>query len=91
MGKVKLNKKQSEILIRMKTNGDFIFENTVTPGARWCIGKTWGNWGNVHGSVVSGIKPFLLSEIVNTGVYRYSLNTAGIELPISELGKSIEL
>jgi len=45
---MKLSEKQKAVIIKLRS-GLFLFENVVTPGAKWCIGNTFGKWGNVHG------------------------------------------
>lgn len=78
---IKLSKKQKEVIRRMKVDGDFIWENVITPGAKWCIGKRFDKWGNVNGRVMNGIMHLLAKEKINISVYRYSLNQEGVDMP----------
>lgn len=82
MKEIKLSKRQLDLIRKMK-DGNFLFENCVTPGAKWLIGKDFslGRWGNVHGVVVNGIMHLIASEKVNFSVRKYSLNQQGIDMP----------
>ncbi len=80
--KLKLSKKQKDVIRRMR-EGHFIWENLVTPGAKWGLWNGFGgHWGNIHGKVVSGVLPLLTASRYNLAVKKYELN---------ELGKTIEL
>lgn len=75
---MKLTKKQKEVIIKLR-NGNFLFENVITPGAKWCIGKDYSQWGNVHGAVVAGLaeSELLYFKWENAAVKRYSLTGSG--------------
>ena len=83
MGKIKLSKKQKDLILALRA-GAFLYENKVTPAAKWCLGTDFKmqEWGNVHGANVKKVLPLLSKERYNTAVDKYVLN---------DEGKSIEL
>lgn len=80
---MKLTPKQKEVITLLR-EGHFLYENKITPGARFCITPTEGGyrWGNVNGNVIMKIMPLLTESTPHTGVREHKLN---------ELGKTIEL
>lgn len=83
-GKIKLTPKQKEVVRKLR-DGYSLFENTITPGAKWQISKntTWSsNWGNVHGVVINGLSGLIQGQRINTGVFRYQLTELGRKINI---------
>lgn len=82
---MKLTDKHKKAINRMR-EGDYIFENVITGGARCCIGKAPnGNWGNIHASVLNHLSEHKIvehSKWVNAAIKIHSL---------TELGKTITL
>ncbi len=74
-----------EVILRIR-EGYFLYENRVTPGARWSLGKNKGNyrWGSVNGNIIDKLLKLelLTGQIEHTACYIYTL---------TELGKTIEL
>lgn len=77
MSVVKLSKEQKKV-IKLMREGYYIFENVITPGAKWSIGKDFeGKWGNIHGTVVNGLGDLIVGQKINMAVKMYSLSTKG--------------
>lgn len=81
--KIKLTYNQKKVLWLM-SRGAFIFENTVTPGAKWYIGNDSNyKWGNIHGKVIKPLLSFMDKKIINIAVNKYCLNDEGKRLDFS--------
>lgn len=79
---LRMTDKQKEVIGLLRL-GYYLFENTVTPNAKWSLTKH-GNyeWGSINGHIVNGILKLLKAEKINIAIRRYFLN---------ELGETIEL
>lgn len=71
--------------IKLMREGNFIFENLITRGARCAIGKEVnGNWGNIHSSI--------MNQLLNHGlIMGNKLNIAIRVYQLTTIGKTIEL
>ncbi len=80
---MKLSDKHKGVIKAMR-KGAYLFENTVTSSARFCLGATFNRWGNIDGRAVISLinTEFLIRKRENIAINRYEL---------TELGKTIEL
>lgn len=80
---LKLSDKQKEVIQRLRESY-FLYENRVTPGARWSLGKfeKQYRWGSVNGNVIDKIKNLIEEKTLHFGVSVWTLN---------ELGKTIKI
>lgn len=79
----RLSKKQKEVMRKMQS-GYFLYENRITPGARWSLSKIKGNyqWGNVNGNTIASLMHLLQGRREHIGCFVYEL---------TELGKIVDL
>lgn len=85
MSEVKLSDNQKEV-IKLMRKCYFLYENRITPGARWSLGKFKDRyqWGNVNGNVINKLVKANLIEGTryNTACWAYSLTTLGKTIQI---------
>jgi sulfur relay (sulfurtransferase) DsrC/TusE family protein len=81
--KIVLSEKQKDV-IRLMREGYFLYENRVTPGARWSLSKYKNsyNWGSVNGNVIAKINHLIEGRREHTACFVYEL---------TERGKNIKL
>lgn len=83
---MKLSEKQKAV-IKWLQYGYFLYENKVTPGAKWSLGKFEGNyrWGSVNGTVVNKLNDYGLISPLPKKTFAVQ------QWAITELGKTIDL
>lgn len=83
MATKQLSTKQKEVITKLRS-GYFLYENVVTPGARWCLVKSEQsyNWGNVNGNVIYKIMHLLKGERLHLGCFEYKLTELGNEIKL---------